>query len=325
MTEECEEQENSLFSDAELDEMVVESESTRPVPGAKDPITEIREFYGWTLDKLEVLNLYLKLYRRVAGGGTFIDAFAGTGEGRTATNGEGELHDGSSLIAAKSGAFSDLHLIERNPTSFGRLKVAISSLSDRLQSTISLHKGDCNRIIPDLLQENELDSSRPCFVLLDQDSTQLEWDTIETLAHWKSYEPPPTAKGRPRACKVELWILFNSHQAIYRLWPDNRSKYPKTLSARTLDRIFGERDNWWDLWEGDKPSGALVERYADLLRGLGYQYVIPQPIKDPDTGRPQYHMFHATDHPSAISLMRWTKKKISGYENQQFPGMEIIP
>ncbi len=325
MTGKCEEQGTSLFSDDELDAMIVESESVRPVPGAKDPITEIREFHGWTLDKLEILDLYLKLYRRVAGGGTFVDAFAGTGEGTSATNGESKLHDGSSLIAAKSGAFSNLHLIEQNQASFELLQSAIASLPDRLQSNISLHQGDCNQVIPELLQLTRLDCSRPCFVLLDQDSTQLEWNTIEALAHWKSYEPPPTSNGRPRACKVELWILFNSHQAIYRLWPDDRSRYPETLSASTLDRIFGRRGNWWDLWESDKPSGALVERYADLLRGLGYQYVIPQPIRDPDTGRPQYHMFHATDHPSAISLMRWTKKKISGYENQQFPGMETAP
>ena len=311
-----------LFSDDELDAMVVESESVRPVPGAKDPITEVREFHGWTLDKLEVLDLYFKLYRRVAGGGTYIDAFAGTGEGTTETNGKSALHDGSSLIAAKSDAFSSLHLIENNQTNFRALGSAVQKLSDRQKSKIHLYNGDCNLIIPDLLSSEQLDNSRPCFVLMDQDSTQLEWSTIEILASWKNYEPPATLKGRPKTCKVELWILFNSHQAVNRLWPDDRFKHPETLSAETLDRIFGGSDYWRDLWDGNRPTSALVQRYADRLRGLGYQYVIPQLIRDPMTRRPQYHMFHATDHPSAISLMRWTKKKISGYENQQFPGME---
>lgn len=64
-------------------------------------------------------------------------------------------------------------------------------------------------MIPRLLNDGKLDISKPCFVLLDQESTQLAWDTIETLALCKEYEAPDTDGGRPKNCKVELWILFN--------------------------------------------------------------------------------------------------------------------
>ncbi|WP_420619983.1 three-Cys-motif partner protein TcmP [Candidatus Poriferisocius sp.] len=313
---------NNLFSDEVLDALVVEINSGRSISRPKDALSEAREFHGWTLNKLEVFDLYLKLYRIVAGNGTCIDAFAGTGRGLSTGNGETVHVDGSSLIAAKSGAFSNLHLIERDNASFQLLNIEIMSLKPSQQSKIQTYNDDCNLKIPDLLQGGKLDPSKPCFAFLDQESTQLDWATIEALAGWKTYEPPPTERGRPKACKTELWILFNTYQAITRLWPTDRQKYPEAFSPQTLDRIFGGREVWWDLWQDERSFSALVERYCDRLYEIGYQYVLPQLIRDPGTGRPQYHMIHATDHPSAISFMRWAKRSSDGYENQQLLGME---
>ena len=310
-----------LINEADLDAMAVPSESARAIRRARDPVTEFREFHGWTLDKLDVFETYLKLYRRVAGGGAYIDAFAGTGHGVSTTLGRDRQRDGSSVIAAKSGAFSSLHLIERDANNLQLLRRTVGALSDRLASRIRTQRGDCNAVVPELLTSDELDATRPCFAFLDQESTQLNWDTVETLASWKTYEPPSTITGRPKMCKVELWILFNSHQAIYRLWPHDREKYPKSFSPDTLDRVFGSREAWWDLWKNHEPASALVFRFADQLRKLGYQYVLPQLFNDRSSGRPQYHMLHATDHPSAVSFMRWAKRSTDGYENQQLPGL----
>lgn len=310
-----------LFSDAELDAMIVEINSCRSVPEARDIATQIREFHGWTLNKLDVFENYLKMYRRVAGGGTYIDAFAGTGKGKLFENGQSIVRDGSSLIASKSGAFSALHLIEKNRTNFELLESEVKALDSRQSSKIHTYHDDCNSVICELLEGRVLDKDKPCFALLDQESTQLDWDTIDKLAHWKSYGPPPTNSGRPKICKVELWILFNSHQAMSRLWPHDRDKFPESFSPQTLDRVFGSREAWWDLWEKRKSFKVLIERFTEQLRGLGYQYVLPQLIKDPLSGRPQYHMIHATDHPSAVSFMRWAKRSTDGFEDQQLPGI----
>lgn len=310
-----------LLNEADLDAMVVDIDSIRAIGRARDPVTEFREFHGWTLDKLDVFETYLKLYRRVAGGGAFIDAFAGTGHGVSEIRGRAQRRDGSSIIAAKSGAFSSLHLVEQDSNNFKVLQRTIGSLPDQLANRIRTYSDDCNRVVPELLTGNDLDATRPCFAFLDQDSTQLNWNTIEALASWKIYEPPATMTGRPKMCKVELWILFNSHQAINRLWPHDRQKYPESFSPETLDNIFGCRERWWDLWENDEPASALVFRFAKQLKELGYQYVLPQLFNDRSTGRPQYHMIHATDHPSAISFMRWAKRSTDGYENQQLPGL----
>ena len=310
-----------LFSDADLDAMIVEIDSGRSVPEARDIATQIREFHGWTLNKLDVFENYLKMYRRVAGGGTYIDAFAGTGKGRLVENGQSVVRDGSSVIASKSGAFSALHLIEKNKDNFELLDSEVKTLNPRQSSRIHTYYDDCNSKIRELLESGELDVQKPCFALLDQESTQLDWDTIERLAHWKTYESPPTNSGRPKKCKVELWILFNSHQAMSRLWPHNRDMFPESFSPQTLDRVFGSREAWWGLWEQGRTFKILIERFTEQLRNLGYQYVLPQLIKDPMTGRPQYHMIHATDHPSAVSFMRWAKRSTDGFENQQLPGI----
>ena len=311
-----------LFSDTDLDAMIVEINSGRSVPEARDVATQIREFHGWTLNKLDVFENYLKMYRRVAGGGTYIDAFAGTGKGKLVEDSQSIVRDGSSLIASKSGAFSTLHLIEKDKDNFDLLDAEVKALGLRQSSKIRTYHDDCNSVIRELLESDELDRNKPCFALLDQESTQLDWDTIEKLAHWKTYEPPPIDSGRPKKCKVELWILFNSHQAMSRLWPHDRDRFPESFSPQTLDRVFGSREAWWELWEERKSFRMLIEQFTKQLRRLGYQYVLPQLIKDPITGRPQYHMVHATDHPSAVSFMRWAKRSTDGYENQQFPGME---
>ncbi len=325
MTEKREVRVENLFSDEVLDALVVDINAGRPIARPKDAFSEAREFYGWTLNKLEVFDLYLKLYRRVAGNGAYIDAFAGTGKGVSAANGETIYYDGSTLIAVKSGAFSNLHLIEKDKASFRLLNAEIDLLSPKQQSKVHTYNEDCNLEIPGLLKKGKIDPSRPCFAFLDQESTQLDWKTIEALAEWKTYEPPLTEKGRPKACKVELWILFNTYQAITRLWPTDRQKYPQAFSPQTLDRVMGGRDVWWDLWQGERSFGTLVERYCERLYEIGYQYVLPQLIKDPRSGRPQYHMIHATDHPSAISFMRWAKRSTDGYENQQLLGMDTPP
>ena len=108
-----------LISKDDLEAMLVEIASARSMPQARDLATDVREFHGWTLNKLEVFEQYLKLYRRVAGNGTFIDAFAGTGHGVLIKDGKELRCDGSSLVAAKSGAFSRIHLIEKEIGSSG--------------------------------------------------------------------------------------------------------------------------------------------------------------------------------------------------------------
>lgn len=175
-----------------------------------------------------------------------------------------------------------------------------------------------------MLDAAVINSDKPCFAFLDPDSTQLAWETIEALAAYKTYTPNPVEPKKPKACKIELWILFNTHQAIYRLWADNREKYPETMGADALDHLMGGREAWWDLWESGQPSNALLRRYVERLKSLGYQYVLPQPVRDPVDGRVHYYMIHVTDHPSALGLMRWAKKQTGRIYATELPGTETF-
>lgn len=262
-------------------------------PRTRRSVEDAREFGGWTLNKLEVLRLYLRMYRRVAGSGTYIDAFAGDGTVRIG----GRLMPGSAQIALEAQAFKALHLCEL-PDVAALLRTNLQS--HRNWDRCQLHAGDANVVVPDLLDHGLIDPDRPLFALLDPDSTQLNWSTVEALASYKAYKPEESL------CKAELWILFNLEQAIRRLWPNEKGTLPPHPTV--LDRVMGGRNAWQDLWDARQGSAHLVARYCDQLADLGYVYVYPQQIIDPASGRPQYWMIHATDHPAAESFMRWAKR-----------------
>lgn len=292
--------ETGIFDDATLDAIPVHRRVRRR--SAHSALTDedhLRVFGGWTLDKLEVLRLYLKMYRRVAGGGTYIDGFAGEGE----LNINGTTQPGTALIAHQSAAFKQLHFIDANETLAARLQARLNTTKRSKSRTCTVHVGDTNTAIDKVL--TGVDPLRPLFVCLDQNATELRWTTVERLAHFKQLDIDANR------CKAELWILFNQHQVIQRLWPHTpRLEQRSNPFAAALDRVFGTREAWIDLWRADAPAISLMRRYCTQLQdALGYQYVLAQEITDPTNGRPQYFMIHATDHEAAVEFMRWAKTR----------------
>src|ERR1700728_3451761 len=103
-----------MFSDDDLEQAF---KTKLRLSKSKRSIDEPRIFHGWTQHKLEILRIYLTLYRRVAGNGTYIDGFAGDGRIEV----DGKERGGSASVALKSGAFKSFHLYER-PMKAARLK-----------------------------------------------------------------------------------------------------------------------------------------------------------------------------------------------------------
>lgn len=314
-----------LLGDDDLDALV-EVAQRAPVPRApRDPFDQFRRFHGWTLDKLDVLEKYFKIYRRVAGSGTYIDAFAGTGYGRRERPGGPELLPGSAIVALNSGAFRHHFLIEKDDACRAKLTEAVTGLPERFRDRAHVLPGNCNDVVPQLLLGGSIDPDRPCFALLDQESTQLSWSTVASLAAYKRYKPPESS-GNPQQCKVELWILFNVESALTRMWPIASGRHLDPIGQATLDRVMGGREVWRELWDDRRPASDLLQRYVERLQALGYMYVSQQPFKNRATGRIQYRMVHATDHPSAESLMMWAKKVSSaGPEPPRLPGFDPNP
>lgn len=287
----------------------ISAPSLKPGRRSKGAAPDPREFGGWTLDKLGILERYLKVYRRVAGSGTFLDCFAGEGHATI----KGQVVRGSPLIALDSGAFRRIVAIEFDRELATRLETA--TIGHRRGDRCDVRCGDSNLLIPDLLEQGLIDAKRPCFAFLDPDSTQLNWSTVEKLASFKAYDP------ERKQCKVELWILFNEQQAIQRLWPKDKTTAPP--HAHVLDRVMGGSEAWRDLWEEQRGPQWLVGRYRQRLVALGYRHVQMQQILDPNTGRAQYWMVHATDHDAAVRFMHWSKRaSVFRPPREPLPGFE---
>ncbi|MGD0882269.1 MAG: three-Cys-motif partner protein TcmP [Acidimicrobiales bacterium] len=295
--------EPTLFSTEQyLDEQLRKIVLRRP----KRSIDEAREFGGWTVDKLETLRLYLNLYRKVAGNGTYVDGFAGVGTIRSG----GKRQPGSAAVALKSRAFKSWRLYEQ-PEEAAALNAWADDSATKIQRPrITIVPGDFNATILVDLESEVIPRDRPCFAFLDPDSTQLDWATVAALARYNEDCSPPST------CRVELWILLNTWQALMRLMPRNGKK----PAAATLDRCLGGPDGWRDLYEADKGPESFAQRYADrLMREFGYGLARPMAIRDPKTGRPQYHMIHASDHPAAHDFMRWAHKNAAPPDSEAIP------
>ena len=173
--------------------------------------------------------------------------------------------------------------------------------------------------IKEVLRSELIPKDKPCFAFLDPNSTELDWTTVEALARYKAPADPPSS------CKVELWILFNTHQAFARLIDrKHQPDYATSPRAAVMDRIMGNRDAWWDLYLDGASINRYPARYATrLVDDLGYGFAHPQLICDPATGAPQYFMIHASDHRAAWDFMRWAKTQSAYFDNTRpLPGME---
>lgn len=298
---------DTLFPTEELLEKKFEGLTlSRPRSSTDDA----REFGGWAVDKLEILRIYLTMYRRVAGNGTYVDGFAGTGTIRSG----GSDHLGSAALAINSGAFKSLRFYERPKNAKLLTKWLDDNASPNKRTRAVVTPGDFNRKILLDLENDTIPRDRPCFAFLDPNSTQLNWSTVEALARYKSDCTPP------ESCKVELWILFNTWQALLRLMPTN-GKQP---SSDGLNRWLGGEEGWRDLYEGGRGPTSFASRYAQRLQDeLGYGLARTLIIRDPKNGRPQYHMIHASDHPAAHKFMRWAANKAHPDDSTavSFPGM----
>lgn len=299
-----------MFSDDDLEKALTPKLKLRQ---PKRSIDDPRIFHGWTQHKLEILRIYLTLYRRVAGNGTYIDGFAG--DGRITIH--GKERGGSASVALSSGAFKTFHLYER-PRKAARLRKWVDVNAKEIQKgRTTVAGGDFNQNVLTDLSSGAIPIDRPCFAFLDPDSTELDWATVEALAQYKSDCNPPDT------CKVEMWILLNTYQVLLRLMPKKKPPHEETL-----DRWLGGHAGWHDLYEsGNRLASAYATRYAErLISEFGYGAAIPITVRDPQTGAPQYHMIHASDHVAAHDFMRWATLHAHPDDSiaVQFPGMTNI-
>lgn len=239
----------------------------------------------WSIDKLSFLEKYIPAYLRATGRSYqryYIDGFAG--KGKWIHKNTGELVDGSPAIVLKhADKFTHLHFIEYDDIRANQLKELVSYYN--ATNKVTVHVGDCNEVIPTVLQRINLRA--PSFVFLDPSKDQLKWETISTLSKWKT----------------ELFILFPLNMTLLRFLPRHGNIHP--WAPDRLTPLFGT-DEWEYLYKSVpryELAHSLLELYTQRLKNLGYDHINISRIFKNDNGQRLYYMIWVGKHPIGKKIM----------------------
>ena len=269
-------------------------------------MTDISFGGPWTQEKLNILSRYLDAYTTALKNQPFrliyVDAFAGEGSWRpgsayasTDYDDFRELHEGSPRIALgiQDRPFDRLIFIEKDPQRYESLRKLHSEFSHR---DIEVHNEDANLALP-AFSEN-LKTHDRAVVFLDPFATEVSWTMVKGLAQTQ---------------KVDCWILFPL-SAIARMMP--KQSEPSAELAAQLDRIFGEREHWQDLYSPPLQSslfGELGQERVSNSDQIAYQYrvrlesvfakVAPSDREFRNSKKsPMFRLFFAASNPSGADI-----------------------
>jgi len=262
--------------------------------------------------KLSIIKLYLQMYQKSVGAQSwsrthYVDAFAGTGEIKTSKKKDKEQNElfefdeesraviqGSTKIALNVEPHFDSY------TFIELKKKKIEELRETLVGHQNFHKikflqGDANSEVKAFC--DTLGSKDRAVVFLDPFGSQVEWDTVATIAATE---------------KIDLWYLFPSGGGIYRQISKDGTVHFTHEDAIT--RIVGTQD--WktefikrhesrDLFDDfnitlektvDPKSAAefMKERMRSVFKGKVGDFSIP-------LGKhayPSFHLLFASGNPS---------------------------
>lgn len=217
---------------------------------------------AWTEQKLEILMRYLDAYTTALKDQPFqlmyVDAFAGEGSWRPRSEYTSEtyadfqaLRDGSPRIALQiqDKPFDRLVFVEKDADRYEKL----TDLQQRYPSrNIEIFNHDANVVIPTLCEN--LGSHDRAVVFLDPYATQVSWSIVDKLADTQ---------------KVDCWILFPL-MAIARMMP--RQGEPSNALANQLDRIFGGREHWRNLYQPSRQL-SMLESALEQERAPGSEQI----------------------------------------------------
>ena len=154
----------------------------------------------------------------------------------------------------------------------------------KLPRTATVHPGDFNITIDEILKSNRLLQKEATFCLIDQRTFECRWSTLQKIAAYK----------RAPHNKIELLYFLGVgwlHRAMSGLGD------PSTMGP------------WWGSSDwASLPNLSCIE-LAELVRArfsqeLGYKFTAAYPIFDRDhSNRVMYYMIHASDHEEAPALM----------------------
>ncbi len=260
----------------------------------------------WTQDKLHILSLYLNAYTTALKNQPFrliyLDAFAGEGSwhpGSAYTSDYDdfrELYKGSPRIALeiRDRPFDKFIFVEKDPQRFeslGKLGLEFPSRD------IEVLNEDAKVALP-VFCENLKENDR-AVVFLDPFATEVSWPMVERLA---------------RTQKVDCWILFPL-SAIARMMP--KKNEPSAELADRLDRIFGGREHWQNLYstpsqlsffeeergqERPGDSDQIAQQYRKRLASVFAQVAPSGRELRNSKNSPMFHLIFAASNPKGAPI-----------------------
>ncbi len=199
---------------------------------------------NWTQEKLTRVKKYLSAYTTIFTSNTaaswyktvYVDAFAGTGY-RTPSSVETpdagffpldddalSFQKGSACAALETvPGFGEYIFVELSPEYISELESLRDKFSEQADR-ITIVQEEANSYIRKWCSETDWRTTRGV-VFLDPYGMQVEWKTIETIAHTQA---------------IDLWILFPLGQAVNRLL--TKREPPKGAWADRLTTIFGTNE-----------------------------------------------------------------------------------
>lgn len=232
----------------------------------------------WTENKARLVARYLYYFVYITRSGSYIDGFAGP-----------QQMDKPETWAEN---WTARLVLQEQPEKFplrhyylfdiGRRQVeALRNLKKvYAKQDINVYRKDFNKGVSQLLQQALIGEKEPTFCLLDQQTFECHWATVETLARYK------------KGMKIELLYFLPI------AWLDRA-----LAGLREKERLKA----WWgDDWEKLRSLNSDRRRdvFVDKLKELNYAHVAPWPIFERQRGnRIMYYMIHASDHPEAPRLM----------------------
>jgi three-Cys-motif partner protein len=251
----------------------------------------------WTEQKALFIKRYMQLFVMVTKCGTYIDAFAGP-----QYPAKPEMWAANLVLENRPKLLRHFYFFETDPNKFPQLADLVAGQELPYGRTIKASPLDCNLGIRELLAQGVIADKEPTFALLDQHSTECDWETVRALASHK-------AAGHH---KIELFYFLANGWLGRTL--------ANTKDEDSLDRWWGSRD-WTKLraMRSEERGQMLAARFE---RELGYACATPYPIYD-EGSQVMYFLVHATDHPKAQGLMtrayRNVHKSDRSWEEEQRP------
>jgi three-Cys-motif partner protein len=254
----------------------------------------------WTEQKLDILADYLAAFTtasKKAKTTVYLDLFAGRPDNVSRDRDERQIHGSARRALSTSPPLSVLRFFELDSTARKLDNALRAAYPDRVKD-FRVVPGDCNDTIAAALAGLAGLNWAPTFAFLDQQSTEVQWPTIQHLARHKR-------KGMP---KTELWLLCASG-----LLPRGlrlRTEAIDDSVAEQMSRMFGT-DIWFE---------ALLATRQDILTGaefrseltnlmrwrlekdLGYKTTLDFKVTNTN-GHGIFDMIFATDHWAGEKIM----------------------